>query len=79
MIFQLAVLIFVVVFGIPIQIIDYRHRKKRAYEPGDAWAYYSRLSKQGSREGKFMLWSSYCGIALIVGVIAYAKLRFFTA
>ena len=65
-------------FGIPNQIIDYKHRKKKAYEPGDAWAYYSRLSKEGSAEGKFMMCSTYCGIAFIVVVLAYLALGLFT-
>jgi hypothetical protein len=37
-------LIFVIVFGNPSQIIDYRHRKR--YEPGHAWGYYAKLSKE---------------------------------
>nr|WP_315395704.1 hypothetical protein [uncultured Duganella sp.] len=76
---QLAVLVFVIVFGIPIQIIDYKHRKNKAYAPGDAWAYYSRLSKEGSLEGKFMMWSTFCGIGLIVVTLAYLAYRLFTA
>jgi len=78
-IFQLAALKFVLAVGIPNQIIDYKHHKNKAYEPGDAWAYYSRLSKQGSREGKFMMFSSYCGIALIIGLLGYLAYRLFTA
>ena len=58
-------LIFVIVFGIPNQIIDYRHRKR--YEPGHAWGYYAKLSKEGNWEGRFMMWSSYIGIYLIFG------------
>lgn len=77
--FQLAVVVFAVIFGIPGQIIDYKHRKNKAYEPGDAWAYYSKLSKQGSREGKFMMFATYCGISLIVAVSAYTAYRLFTA
>ncbi|WP_146009772.1 hypothetical protein [Janthinobacterium sp. ROICE36] len=71
-------LLFIIFFGIPNQIIDYKHRKKKAYEPGDAWAYYSRLSKEGSAEGKFMMCSTYCGIAFIVVVLAYLALGLFT-
>ena len=70
-------LLFIIFFGIPNQIIDYKHRKKKAYEPGDAWAYYSRLSKEGSAEGKFMMWSTYCGIAFIVVFLAYLALNLF--
>ena len=77
--FQIAVAIFAIVFGIPNQIIDYKHRKNKAYEPGDAWAYYSKLAKEGSAEGKFMMWSSYCGIGLVVAALAYGTYRLFTA
>lgn len=72
-------LLFIIFFGIPNQIIDYKHRKKKAYEPGDAWAYYSRLSKEGTAEGKFMMWSTYCGIAFIAVVLAYLALGLFGA
>jgi hypothetical protein len=77
--FQIVAIVFVVVFGIPNQIIDYKHRKNKAYEPGDAWAYYSRLSKEGHRDAKFMMFSTYCGIALIFATIAYLAYRLFTA
>lgn len=74
---QLALWVFVMVLGIPNQIIDYKHRKNKAYEPGDAWAYYSRLSKEGNREGKFMMWSGYCGIAFIFVTLGYLAYRLF--
>lgn len=77
--FQIAVAIFAIVFGIPNQIIDYKHRKKKAYEPRDAWAYYSKLAKEGNAEGKFMMWSSYCGIFLMVAALVYLACRLFTA
>lgn len=77
--FQIAVAIFAIVFGIPNQIIDYKHRKNKAYEPGDAWAYYSKLAKEGNAEGKFMMWSSYCGIFLMVAALVYLACRLFTA
>ncbi len=70
-------LLFIIFFSIPNQIIDYKHRQKKACEPGDAWAYYSRLSKQGSAEGKLMMWSAYCGIAFIVVILAYLALGLF--
>lgn len=73
------VLVFVIVFGIPNKIIDYKHRKNKAYAPGDEWAYYSRLSKEGKLEGKFMLWSTYCGIGLVVVVLACLAVSLFTA
>lgn len=76
--FEIAVVLFAVISGIPNQIIDYKHRKNKAYEPGDAWAYYSKLSKEGNGEGKFMMWSTYCGIALIVAALAYVAYRLFT-
>lgn len=76
--FKIVTVLFVIFFGIPIQIIDYKHRKNKKYEPGDAWAYYSRLSKEGSREATFMMWSTYCGIALIVSALAYLAYRLVT-
>ena len=36
------------VFGIANQIIDYKHRKRKACEPGCAWQYYSQLAREGS-------------------------------
>lgn len=63
--------IFLVVFGIPNQIIDYKHRKNKAYEPGNAWGYYARLAREGNWEGRFMMWSGYLAIFLIVGATGY--------
>lgn len=67
---KILVFVFVIVVGIPSQIIDHKHRKQ--YEPGNVWGYYSKLSKEGSWEGKFMMWSGYIGIAFIVAVLGYA-------
>ena len=53
-IFNIVVLIFLVGAGIPNAIIDYKHRKKNGYTDGNAWAYYSKLSKEGCWEGKFI-------------------------
>lgn len=66
---KVLTLIFLIVFGIPNQIIDYRHRKR--YEPGHAWSYYAKLSKEGSWEGRFMMWSAYIGVYFIFGTLAY--------
>lgn len=68
-ILKIFALIFVVVFGIPNQIIDYKHRKR--YEPGHAWGYYAKLSKEGNWEGRFMMWSGYIAIYFIIGVLGY--------
>lgn len=65
-------LILIVSLGIPNQIIDYKHRKRKAYEHGNAWAYYSKLSKEGNWEGRFMMWSGYLGIYFIIGTLCYA-------
>ncbi|SFM79800.1 hypothetical protein SAMN02982985_05344 [Rugamonas rubra] len=75
---QLAVLVFVILFGIPSQIIDFKHRRKGAYLPGNEWDYYSTLSKTGSLEGKFMMWSAYGGISLIIATVSYLGYRLFT-
>ena len=66
---KVLTLIFLIVFGIPNQIIDDRHRKR--YESGHAWSYYAKLSKEGSWEGRFMMWSAYIGIYFIFGALAY--------
>lgn len=63
--------VFVIIFGIPNQIIDYKHRKREAYEPGNAWGYYANLAKQGNWEGRFLMWSGYLGIVLILTICAY--------
>jgi len=68
---KLVAAVFAIIFGIPNQIIDYKHRKRKAYEPGNEWAYYSKLSKEGSWEGKFMMWSGYLGIFVIIVAIGY--------
>lgn len=68
---KMIALVFVVVLGIPNQIIDHKHRKRKAYEPGNAWAYYARLGKEGNWEGKFMIWSGVLGIYLILGTLGY--------
>jgi hypothetical protein len=69
--FKIIGVLIMIVIGIPIQIIDYKHRKNKAYEPGDAWAYYSKLSKEGSKEGKFMMYASYLAIAFLIAVIGF--------
>lgn len=63
--------VFMLVVGIPNQIIAYKHRKNKDYEPGNAWGYYARLAKEGSWEGRFMMWSGYLGIYAIIGIIGY--------
>ena len=57
------------VFGIANQIIDYKHRKRKACEPGCAWQYYSQLARGGSREGKFMMWSGCLGIWFMIATL----------
>ncbi len=68
---RILALVFVVFIGIPNQIIDYKHRKRKLYEHGNAWAYYTKLSKEGNWEGRFMMWSGYLGIYFIFGAIGY--------
>ncbi len=75
---DIALLLVTLIFGIRIQFIDYKHRKKKAYEPGDAWAYYSRLSREGDAEGRFMMRATYCGIFLIIAALAYLAYQLFT-
>lgn len=75
---KLTAVLFAIAFGVPNKIIDYKHRKNKAYEPGNAWAYYAALSKQGSWEGRYMMWSGYAGIGVIVAVLAYLAYRLFT-
>lgn len=66
---KILALIFLIIFGIPKQIIDYKHRKR--YEPGNAWGYYAKLSKEGNWEGRFMMWSGDIGMYFIIGALAY--------
>lgn len=61
--------VYLLVFGIANQVIDYKHRKRKAYEPGCAWQYYAQLAREGSREGKFMMWSGYIGIWLMIATL----------
>lgn len=68
---KLIVGLFAIIFGIPNMIIDHKHRKRRAYQPGNAWGYYAKLSREGNWEGKFMMWSGYAGIALIIASLVY--------
>lgn len=63
--------VFMVVVGIPNRIIDYKHSKHKDYQPGNAWGYYARLAREGSWEGRFMMFSGYLGIYTIIGVTAY--------
>lgn len=77
-IIKIALLIFALVLGLPALIIDYRHQKNKAYEPGDAWAYYSKRSKQGHADAKFMMLNTYVGIVFIVAVLAYLAYRLFS-
>lgn len=64
--------VFAIVVGIPCQIIDYKHRRRNAYEPGNEWAYYAALSNAGSWQGRFMVWSAYLAIAFVIGALVYA-------
>jgi len=68
---KIVATLFAVFLGIPNQIIDYKHRKRAGYEPGNAWGYYAKLSKEGSWEGKFMMWSGYLGIGFIIAALGY--------
>ena len=68
---KIIVAVFAIVLGIPNQLIDYKHRKQNAYEPGNAWGYYAKLSREGNWEGKFMMWSGYLGIAQIIVTLGY--------
>lgn len=69
---KIIALILIIFLGIPNQIIDYRHRKRKAYEHGNASAYYTKLSKEGCWEGRFMMWSGYIAIYFVIGTICYA-------
>jgi len=41
-------------------------------EPGCAWQYYAQLAREGSREAKFMMWSGYISIYMILAIIGVA-------
>jgi hypothetical protein len=68
---KIVAVVFIVVVGIPTQIIDYKHRKTRAYEPGNVWAYYEGLRKEGNWEGIIMIWSGYAAIVLAIATLGY--------
>jgi hypothetical protein len=69
---KIIVAVFTVVLGIPNKIIDAKHRKWKAYLPGNAWEYYAKLSKEGDWEGRFMIWSGVLAIYLVLGILGYA-------
>lgn len=77
--FKLTTLVIAILFGIPSLIIDFKNRKKSGYHSGNEWAYYSKLSKEGSVEGKFMMGVTYLAISFIVALTAYVAYRLFTA
>ncbi|WP_107871864.1 hypothetical protein [Pseudoduganella sp. UC29_71] len=79
LILKVIMVIFVVAVGIPCQLIDYRHRRKNAYVPGHGWSYYSRLKREGSWEGRFMMNSAYMGIALILAMLGLLAAHLFRA
>lgn len=60
-----------IVLGIPNEVIDSKHRKRKAYEPGNAWSYYAKLSREGNWEGRFMMWSGYLCIGFIMIALGY--------
>ena len=68
---KIIVAVFMVVLGIPTKIIDAKHRRNKAYLPGNAWEYYSKLGKEGNWEGKFMIWSGVLGFYLVLGILGY--------
>lgn len=68
---KIATGVFLTVIGIPNRIIDYKHRKNKAYEPGNEFSYYNQLAKEGSWEGKFMVASGFLAMYFILGVLLY--------
>ena len=68
---QEIALLMMIFIGIPLRIIDYKHRRKNAYQSGNAWGYYAELSKKGNWEGRFMMWSAYLVITFVFVVIGY--------
>jgi hypothetical protein len=68
---QIITFLLIIFVGIPSQIIDYKHRKRKSYEHGNAWAYYTQLSKEGRWDGRFMMWSAYLFIYFILGIFGY--------
>jgi hypothetical protein len=77
LILKVIFVIFVVAVGIPCQIIDYRHRKMHAYEPGSGWSYYSRLKREGKWEGRFMMNSAYMALALVLSMAGLLAAHFY--
>lgn len=69
---KIIVGIYVLIVGVVNNVIDYKHRKRNAYEPGCAWQYYAQLAREGSREAKFMMWSGYISIYMIFAIMGVA-------
>ncbi|UTY58720.1 hypothetical protein [Massilia sp. erpn] len=57
--------------------INYRHHGK--FEPGNEWAYYAKLKREGHRDGKIMMALTYLGIALIIATLAFGYIALLRA
>lgn len=68
---KICAVLLLLLFGYLRHRIDARHRQRMATAGGSELAYYFRLSKQGCRDGKFMMLSTVLGIALIAASCAY--------
>lgn len=58
----IVLVLFLAFIAIPNIIIDHKHRKKGGRGIQNAWTYYSNLNKEGSWEGRYMMWSRYITI-----------------
>jgi hypothetical protein len=67
---KFALAFYILVIGGGNRYLHRRHR--RSYAPGSAWAYYTRLRRQGNWQGTFMLWSTASGIVVTLILVAMA-------
>jgi hypothetical protein len=60
----------ILVIGGANRYLHRKHSTRAGYVRGHAWSYYRALRRQGNWEGTFMLWSTFSGIALALGLVA---------
>ena len=73
---KIVALLLVLVFGYLRHRIDARHRERMTMAGGSGWAYYSRRSKEGCPDGRFMMRSTWLGLAVIAASGAYVASLF---
>lgn len=67
---KIALALYILVVGGGNRFLHRRHRARIA--SGSSWSYYTRLRRQGNWQGSFMLWSTFSGILVALGLVAMA-------